>query len=227
VEEVVARLTSAAGPGERWLAGYAKGKVRRDRLYQAVLPWIPSGASVLDLGCGVGLLGMLLDARGLGNDIHGIEWDPPKARFAQRLAQGNPVIQVVCGDLCTEPWPECTVVTVLDVLHYLPPEQQRALLFRIGAHLPEGGRLLVRVMDARAGGAAILTRLCERVAVRLGWNRAPRVYWRPLSAVRTDGVDAGFVFLPASGAGEESFGNHLLVGEKTGVASRSQGPAWV
>lgn len=218
VAEVVARLESSAKKGERWLAGYAKSKVRLDHLYRAALPWIPPGAKVLDLGSGVGLLGMLLDARGLGNETHGIEWDAPKARFAQRLAEGNPSIRVVCGDLSKESWPECSVISVLDVLHYFPPEQQRALLLRIGAHLPEGGRLLLRVMDARAGGMAMISRLFERVAVGVGWNRAMRVHWRPLAVVQRDLQEAGVSILPSMGTAHCVWGNCLLVAEKSGRA---------
>jgi SAM-dependent methyltransferase len=228
VDEVVARLGSPAAEGERWLAGYAKRKVRMDRLYRFALPLIPPGVKVLDLGCGLGLLGMLLEARGLGNETHGIEWDLPKARFAGRMAEGNVSIRVVCGDLFREPWPRCSVVTALDVLHYFPPERQRALLFRIGAHLPEGGRLLLRAMDAQAGGLAKVTRLCERVAVTFGWNRATRVHWRPLTEVHSDLRDAGFDILRTPVVTGRSFGNHLLVGEKRGTGPHSFfGPGFV
>jgi SAM-dependent methyltransferase len=213
---VSARLTAAAGPGAYWLAGYGKYKIRLDPIYRAVLPLIPPGAKVLDLGCGVGLLGLLLTARGLENDIHGIEWDAPKAHFARQLAESIPAIRVECGDLLKEPWPECSVITLLDVLHYLPPAQQRALLFRAASHLPEGGRLLVRVMDGRAGGVAILTRLCEQAAVKIGWNRAENVHWRPLSAVRADLLEADFVLPPATASAGQAIGNQLLIGEKEG-----------
>jgi SAM-dependent methyltransferase len=212
--EVSARLAAAAAPGVYWLAGYAKYKIRLDPIYRAVLPLIPPGAKVLDLGCGVGLLGLLLTARGLENDIHGIEWDVTKARFARRLAGPISSIRVECGDLLKEPWPECSVITLLDVLHYLPPAQQRALLFRIASHLPEGGRLLVRVMDGRAGGVAVLTRLCEQAAVKIGWNRAADVHWRPLSAVRADLLEADLKLSPAIALAGQAIGNQLLVGEK-------------
>jgi SAM-dependent methyltransferase len=228
VEEVVAKLASPAAEGERWLAGYAKRKVRMDRLYQLVLPLIPPRVKILDLGCGLGLLGMLLDARGQGNETHGIEWDLPKARFAGRMAEGNASIRVVCGDFLTEPWPKCSVVTVLDVLHYLAPERQRALLFRIGAHLPEGGRLLLRVMDGRAGGMARLTRMCEQLAVAFGWNRAPRIHWLPLPEVHGNVRDAGLEILPAPRGVGPSFGNHLLVAEKRGTGPHAFfGPGFV
>ena len=218
---VSARLTAAAGPGAYWLAGYGKYKIRLDPIYRAVLPLIPPGAKVLDLGCGVGLLGLLLTARGLENEIHGIEWDAPKAHFARRLAGPISSIRVECGDLLKEPWPECSVITLLDVLHYLPPAQQRALLFRVASHLPEGGRLLVRVMDGRAGGVAILTRLCEQAAVKIGWNRAANVHWRPLTAVRADLLEADLKLSPAIALAGQAIGNQLLIGEKRAALAKS------
>jgi len=211
VAEVIARLEVSARKGERWLTGYAKSKLRQDPIYRTVLPLIPPRMKVLDLGCGVGLLGLLLDARGLENEIHGIEWDAPKTRFAQRLTEQIPSIQLVCGDLWEESWPQCSMVVLLDVLHYFPPDQQRRLLFRIGSHLPEGGRLLLRVMDARSGGVAMLTRLCEWGAVKFGWNQAPGVHWRPLAAIRGDLLEAGFSILPSPGKADHGLGNCLLV----------------
>lgn len=225
IGEVAARLEAASGEGAHWLRGYGKSKVRMDRLYPAALPLIPPGEMVLDLGCGIGLLGLLLDARGLRNDTLGIEWDPAKARFGQRLADGKARTQIVCGDLFQVPWPPCSVVTALDVLHYLPAERQRALLFRIGAHLPEGGRLLLRVMDAQAGGMAILTRLLEQLAVGFRWNLASSVHWRPLADLRADLAEAGFSLLPAPGTAGTMAGNQLLLCEKTPRSGRVAAPS--
>jgi len=225
IDEVVALLEAASGSGVRWLRGYGKSKVRMDQLYPAALPLIPPDGKVLDLGCGIGLLGLLLDARRLHNETLGIEWDPAKARFGQRMAEGKAGTRILCGDLFQVPWPPCTVVTVLDVLHYLPAERQRALLFRIGAHLPEGGRLLLRVMDSRAGGMAILTRLLERIAVGCGWNLAPRVHWRPLADLQIDLADAGFSLLSDPGRVETMAGNQLLLCERTAMTGPGPGPS--
>ena len=226
-EEVAARLEAASAPGVRWLAGYGKSKLCLDALYRIALPWIQPGATVLDLGSGIGLIGLLLEARGRGNTTHGIEWDPAKVRFAQRLAFERAKNQVVCGDLLSGTWPTCTVVTALDVLHYLYPEQQRNLIYRIGAHLPEGGRLLIRVMDGRRGGRAILTRFCERLAVRLGWNLASRVHWRPLAELYNDLAEAGFRVIPDSGIPDSASGNQILVCEKTTRLPGAPRPAQV
>jgi len=218
-EDVAARLEASSRAGDRWLAGYGKNKVRLDHLYRKALPWILPGAKVLDLGCGIGLIGLLLESRGLGNQTHGIEWDPAKARFAQRMIEGSGSNQVVCGHLLGETWPDCTVVTALDVLHYFSPEQQRALIFRIGSHLPKGGRLLLRVMDGTTGGMAIFTRFCERLAVQFGWNLAPSVHWRSLAELRKDLSDAGFRRLPNPSIADSLSGNQILVCEKPTRAS--------
>jgi len=223
IREVAARLEATPVAGDRWLRGYGKSKVRTDQLYPAALPLIPPGETVLDLGCGIGLLGLLLEARGLGNDTLGIEWDPAKARFGQRLANGRARTRVLHGDLLQVPWPPCTVVAVLDVLHYLPAARQRDLLFRIGAHLPEGGRLLLRAMDSHTRGMAILTRLAEWVAVGCRWNLAPGVHWRPLADLRADLAAAGFRLLASPGAVGSMAGNQLLLCEK--VAGTGCAPA--
>lgn len=225
IHEVAARLEAIPMAGNRWLRGYGKSKVRRDQLYPAALPLIPPGETVLDLGCGIGLLGLLLEARGLQNDTLGIEWDVAKARFGQRLTQGKGRARVVCGDLFLVPWPPCTVVAVLDVLHYLPAARQRDLLFRIGAHLPEGGRLLLRAMDSRTRGMAILTRFAEWVAVGCRWNLAPSVHWRPLAELRADLAAAGFRLLAAPALPGAMAGNQLLLCEKTAGSGRDLGPS--
>jgi SAM-dependent methyltransferase len=211
---VAGSLNPSARPGFRWQCGYAKAKVRVDPLYRTALPLIPPGTKVLDLGCGVGLLGLLLQARGLGNETHGIEWDPAKARFAQELAQGTPTIRIASGDFLQEPWPPCSVIAALDVLHYLTLEQQQSLIHRVVDHLPEGGRFILRAMDREAKGMAHLTRLGEKLAVLSGWNRALHIHWRPLEAICRDLESAGLSLFSPIGSRGLGMGNHLLVGVK-------------
>lgn len=212
---VLARLHSTGGLRERFLRGHARNKLRLDAVYRAALAVIPPERTVLDLGCGLGLLGMLLEAQGQGNPTIGIEWDGAKVQLARRLMGPQAASRVIQDDLLMGDWPDCSVVVLLDVLHYLWPDQQRVLLFRIASHLPEGGRLLLRVMDAEAGGVAALTRFWEQSAVLLGWNRAPRVHWRSLNAVRRDVMDAGFTLVPQGGQPAPVLGNCLLLGEKS------------
>lgn len=208
------RLASSGPLSERVLAGYARTKLRTDGIYRELLTLIPPGSTVLDLGCGLGLLGLLLAARGFGDRTVGIEWDAAKVRFAEKRGTGAEGFQVRQGDFRVSDWPPCEVIVLLDVLHYFPPEEQRELLRRVGEHLPGGGRLLIRVMDAEAGGLARLTRFWERGAVRLGWNKAPRIHWRSaaeiLAEAREDSLNLGI----HSNGRALARGNLVLVGQK-------------
>ena len=213
-ERVTRRLHPAGGLREQWLRGYARNKLRMDGLYQTVLQAIPAASSVLDLGCGVGLLGLLLAERRAGDEVCGIEWDASKARLAEQLVRDLPRVQVIHGDLTALPWPACTVIALLDVIHYFPPDLQRGLLARAAHHLPPGGRLVLRVMDPGAGGLSPLVRGIERLAVLLGWNRAQRVHWRSRQAILQDLNEAGLSSIDSPGDGGRLHGNRIMVFEK-------------
>ncbi len=164
------------------MGGYAKVKVAGDQIYAQLCERIEPEAKVLDLGAGVGLLGLVLEERRLDCAVHGIEWDERKVAFAQRLLAPDSPCQVHQGDLLEDPWPAAEVVVLVDVLHYFPEPVQKALLQRIAQHLEPGGILFLRVMNRDAKGRAWITRLLEQSAVVFQWNRAQGIHWRSLQA---------------------------------------------
>ena len=114
--------------------------------------------------------------------------------------------------------PPCEIVTIVDVLHYYEPAVQTAILARAAAALRPGGLLLVRETDpARAGGAR-LTRSIERLMVRLGWNRGPTVYYRPIEALHADLRALGLSSSQVEVAGATHPGNVLLCAQKPPTA---------
>ena len=64
-------------------------------------------------------------------------------------------------------------------------------------------------------GAARWTRFVEGWMVRLGWNRAPDVHFRPISELRADLESLGFAVHVDEVAGRLHPGNVLLVGTRT------------
>lgn len=191
IAAVQARVEEAARRGSHWMAGYAKVKVASDPIYAQLCERIESGARVLDLGAGVGLLGLVLEERRLGNTVQGIEWDERKVAFAQRfLTPGSPC-QVCQGDLLQDPWPAADVVVLVDVLHYFPVSVQKELLLRIAQHLEPGGVLFLRVMNREAKGRAWITRLLEQLAVVFQWNQAQGIHWRSLQEIQGELVAFG------------------------------------
>jgi SAM-dependent methyltransferase len=174
------RASAPYRPAGRYAWHFARGKLRLDPVFRHLVEacLVPAGGRVLDLGCGQGLLGSLLQAAGPVR-YTGIELqarDAARARVALGALRGA---AIVCGDVRTQALPVSDTVVLLDVLHYLPPLAQEAVLARACAALAPGGRLLLRVGDAQARRGYAFGRWVDRVVSRLR-RGAPPVQGRPV-----------------------------------------------
>ncbi len=133
--------------------------------------------TVLDLGCGVGMLSVLLGEMQLGCDVCGLDWDEAKLGWA-RAASGDLLrLQFRAHDLLTDPIPPADCAVLMDVLHYHALPDQDALLEHVVGALSPGGTLLIREADADHHRSA--ARGFERLAAKLGWHRtAGRFHYR-------------------------------------------------
>ena len=208
---------------------YARTKYMADPGYLRVieaLDRLPEAGRrrVLDLGCGLGMLGVLAGETGLGVEVRGIDWDAGKLRWAAAAAEGLPGVTFALMDLLAGPLPEADCAVLLDVLHYHAFEAQDALLERVAGALPsDGATILVR--EADAGRHRFVPRAAERFAVLLGWHRtAGRFHYRSSDALAARLVRLGFDvrIVPAGNVVHRA--NVLLVGTRGGSgASTSSG----
>lgn len=196
-----ARRYGAAPPRERY---YARIKYRWDPVYllaaEELLPLAREGRELCDLGCGVGMLGLLLAEAESRASILGLDWDEAKLQLAAAAADGLEGVRFRRCNLLLEAPPPCAGAALIDVLHYHPPAAQQALLARVAGALTAGGRLLVRETDA-AGGSR-LGRLLEGLGVRLGWHRtAGAFHYRSAAALREmlEGLGLAVRIRPAGG----------------------------
>ncbi len=175
---------------------YARIKYAADPGYRRVIEALDSLADagrrrVLDLGCGLGMLGVLVGETGLGVAIHGTDWDTRKLKWAAAAAEGLPGVTFAFMDLLAAPLPHADCVVLLDVLHYHAPEAQDALLERVADSLSPGGAILVR--EADAGRQRFVARAAERFAAFLGWHRtAGRFHYRSSEALGATLEHLGF-----------------------------------
>ncbi len=88
--------------------------------------------------------------------------DPAEARAASEIGYSE-------ADLTAFEFPRAEIVLLLDVLHYLPREDQVRVLTRVARRLEPGGVVLVR--ETSGGWRAALARCFERVGRFLGVNR--------------------------------------------------------
>jgi 2-polyprenyl-3-methyl-5-hydroxy-6-metoxy-1,4-benzoquinol methylase len=130
--------------GHRW---HARWKLACDPAYAAVDDLL-SGPPLplLDIGCGIDLLGQYLQAGHARTPYIGVDHDPRKIAAAREAAAAMGLdrdIDLRCADAATLP-PVHGHVALLDVLHYLSAPQQQALLQVAIAHLAPDGTLVIR-----------------------------------------------------------------------------------
>jgi len=152
------------------LRRYARLKLRHDPVYDAVADELCGAASpVLDIGSGIGLLGVYLRARGFTGAYTGIDCDEAKIAEATRAADGlGSDLTFATLDASALPAFAGTVV-LLDMLHYLERDQQHALLFNAARRVNSGGLLIVRTVLREPRWRFIATVWEERLLHRIGW----------------------------------------------------------
>lgn len=139
--------------------------------FERVIRHVPPGASVLDVGCGAGLFLALL----AGAEIDGVGFDSsrPAIDTAVRMAErvklaGLPAkLRFIRLDV-SEPWPEglFDVVSLVDVMHHIPPAHQKSVFEQAVGKVKAGGMLLYKDMANQPAFPAGMNRLHDLVLAR-------------------------------------------------------------
>ena len=209
IESASARYLAAG----RWAHGFARGKMSSDPAYKRTLELISSEQGTLvDVGCGEGHLLALVRALHPGFRVVGLDHDEERVATA-RAALGDEA-ELHVGDARSFELPEADVIACLDVLHYMPIEEQDALLVRFARALRPGGTLLVRDGRSEAGFSSTLTRLSEQLAVAVGRHKGDGVYFRPAEDTAATLESAGLSVELSDCSEGTPFANVLWVGRK-------------
>ena len=186
----------------------ANGKLRLDRVYLDVLKHgrLPARGTLVDLGCGRGLmLALLATARELyAEGVWPPGWPAPPAALELRGVEARPrmvaqaeralgaVAAVGEHDIRQEGIPPCDVVLLFDVLHLMADADQRDILQRIAEALRPGGLLVLREADGEAGWRFQIVRWSNWVAraVQGRWER--HFHFRSVGQWRRQLEAAGF-----------------------------------
>ena len=198
---------------QRWLRNYVRCKLRRDRIYQSAYDLLRSSAApILDVGCGVGLLAFYLRERACPQPVLGLDVDSRKIGYGAKIAAGHyRDVDLRFHDV-GKTIPEFSGnVALFDVLHYLPPEKQTALLGHLAACVRPGGMLIIRDCPREAGPRYWITWLAEKFAQAISWN-----FHSPLHFPSRASIDD--VFGPAEFERESRplwgslpFNNHIFI----------------
>ncbi len=216
-------------PAGRWAFHFALGKLAGDPYFTAILEdgIVPRSARYLDLGCGQGLLAAWLLAAGERHargewtpalpppqlrSYRGIELLPQvTARGRTGLAAHRNRVVLEVGDMARAALGEVDVVSMMDVIHYLVPADQEALLRRVRTALAAEGVLLLRIGDAGGGLPFRISQVTDRTVTLFLGGAIPRMYCRPFGQWQALLESLGFSVrkvLPMGGVG---FANILIV----------------
>lgn len=189
-------------------------KFAADPVYRALLApgFLPDHGTVVDLGCGRGILLAAIAESRRGLALRGIEIRPGDAAIARHALGADAVIET--ADLSRAPIPACDVAAILDVLHYLDPAAQDDLLARTAAALRPGGMVVVREADAAAGLRFQAVRWSETIAAALRGDRGRRFHFRSAGDWCRALESQGLVAEVRPMGGGTPFANVLVTGRK-------------
>ena len=175
--------------GSPWLRNYVRGKLRNDRIYSAAYDLLGRSAEpILDVGCGLGLLAFYLRERACTQPILGLDLDARKIRYGATIAARHyRDVELRFHNIEAELPDFRGNIALFDVLHYLRPRIQTALLSRLAERVAPGGFLIIRDSLRERRARYWITWLAEKFAQAISWNIDGVLHFPSRS-----GIDGGF-----------------------------------
>ncbi|MBN2480145.1 MAG: 1-acyl-sn-glycerol-3-phosphate acyltransferase [Bacteroidales bacterium] len=156
------------GPVLEW---YTRIKLSLEKNYELFDRYIPLDASIIDLGCGYGMMSYMLSFLSDKRKILGIDYDADKIDLASNCLSRHERIQFVAADAIHYPFDKSDVYILSDVLHYMPDEDQEKLLVKCIKNLNPGGMIMIRDADKDLKKRHLGTRYTEFFSTRFWFNK--------------------------------------------------------
>ncbi len=200
-----------AHPGHRM---HVRWKLANDPVYAATAELLgDSTMPLLDIGCGIGLLGQYLHAIGARVQYAGVDHDPRKIATALTAARDADVahdMRLECADAIAMPSIQGHVA-LLDVLHYLPATRQQSLLQAATRHLAPTGMLIIRNVLREPNWRFHATRVEEYFLRTSGWIPGGAQHYPTVDEIRLPLENAGLHVSVGPLRGRTPYNSYLLV----------------
>ena len=211
-----ARQRIAARFATRSQRAYVAVKLATDPVYAAAASIIAgTPLPLLDIGCGIGLLGHYLHAQGHAQPYLGLDHDEHKIAAGSLALRhlGDIDMRLRLADVAELP-PVLGHVALLDVLHYLPAARQPALLAAATRHLAPKGSLILRNVLREPNWRFHATRVEEFFLCASGWIPGGAQHYPSADELRTPLEIAGLDVRIESLRGRTPFNSYLIVAKR-------------
>ena len=140
--------------------------------FHEFFPLVPIGSRVLDVGCGSGLWAGLLTVTNRTAFVHGFDASQKAIDVARRMQNRLPKEQreklffeyrSVMDGLPDERF---DVVTMIDVLHHIPPKEQEKAVLDVWSRVKQGGVFLYKDMASKPFWCGLMNRLHDLASVK-------------------------------------------------------------
>lgn len=141
--ELSDRITRYGGWFQRFQFAHKIEILRRSGCLSLLSP----NGTVLDLGCGTGIVACMVALTFPQKQVIGIDTDKRRIGSCQKLSNGIPNVSFLSGDIRSFNLHGSKEIICFDVLHHLPEQAQDRLILSVAANLDLGGRLIVFEVD--------------------------------------------------------------------------------
>lgn len=214
---IAARISSLCDG--TWLRHYVSCKLRTDPLYDGVFSELKSSPlPLLDIGCGIGILGMYLRERGWANAFTGFDYDASKIKGGRELiAKGAYAdISLSQGDARRDLPEHSGDVAILDILQFFETPEKIALLESAAARVAPGGTLVIRSALFEKRLRFYTTLVGDIIARCTLWMKSAPVHY-PTAAFFREALEAqGLEVEIRPFWGGTPFNNYLILARRPG-----------
>ncbi|MBA7630965.1 Ubiquinone biosynthesis O-methyltransferase [subsurface metagenome] len=117
--------------------------------FEEIEKYVLEEGSIIDIGCGYGLLANFLVLKSAKREVAGIDLSLERIRVAQKTTDNRKKIQFKFMDALDLQLEKYNTVVMSDFLHHIHYEAQEELLARCYQDLPTGSFLIIEEVDNR------------------------------------------------------------------------------
>ena len=115
--------------------------------FEKIAQHVPLKGTIVDVGCGYGLLSNLLALASEEREVIGIDLSPKRIKVAQGTVRDRRNIKFLRQDANSLKVEKCNVFLMSDFLHHLPYQHQDELLALCYQKLSKNGLLIIEEVD--------------------------------------------------------------------------------